>query len=197
MKDIREQKINEGEIYSLTTEKNFSGKPIISQNKMYNLFIVIRVYSPSKILIYPLYRINRHKDIEKQKPDTVKIACKNKDYDYYIGYKQPLIIKKIEGELTLEGYLVPDVFKKIQIICFNYLCNKEIYNNQFNLDNEDELLMIDINNGKFLNKIDNIDYTINDIINLSVIEFSNKYNVSPEDASKLYFEYINKFKKIR
>lgn len=195
MKDIREQKINEGEIYSLTTEKNFSGKPIISQNKMYNLFIVIRVYSPSKILIYPLYRINRHKDIEKQKSDTVKIACKNKDYDYYIGYKQPLIIKKIEGELTLEGYLVPDVFKKIQIICFNYLCNKEIYNNQFNLDNEDELLMIDINNGKFLNKIDNIDYTINDIINLSVIEFSNKYNVSPEDASKLYFEYINKFKK--
>lgn len=197
MKDIREQKINEGEIYSLTTEKNFSGKPIISQNKMYNLFIVIRVYSPNKVLIYPLYRINRHKDIEKQKSDTVKIACKNKDYDYYIGYKQPLIIKKIEGELTLEGYLVPDVFKKIQIICFNYLCNKEIYNNQFNLDNEDELLMIDINNGKFLNKIDNIDYTINDIINLSVIEFSNKYNVSPEDASKLYFEYINKFKKIR
>ena len=66
------------------------------------------------------------------------------------------------------------------------------YNNQFNLDNEDELLMIDINNGKFLDNIDNIEYTESDIINLSVIEFATKYNVSPEDASKLYIKYMNK-----
>lgn len=190
MKDIRDQKFTEGEIYSVTTEKNYSGKPIMPQNKVYNLFVVTRIYSGSKLLIYPLYRINRHRDTEK--PDTIKIACKNKEYDYYVGYKQPLIVKKIEGEVTLEGYIVPDVFKKIQIICFNYLCNKEIYNNQFNLDNEDELLMIDINNGKFLDNIDNIEYTESDIINLSVIEFATKYNVSPEDASKLYIKYMNK-----
>lgn len=140
--------------------------------------LILKIYSNDTMLTYPILR-ECDDDINK---DYVKAAYRGHKSNFYIGYKEPSI-KNIDDFNPVKpypiGHVVPEIFNKLQLICYNWLCNGKEY---------EQTTTTEIPVEKNIN-IEDID-----IKSTGIIELSKMLNISIEDASALKIKMLKGLK---
>lgn len=185
--DLITNKVSPGEIYSISNVDGTMKSLELYKNA--KLFLILRVYKSGKLLVYPVQR-NRTMMI---RDDLIRIPCNQKDYDYYVQYKSFYSIqaKRLGNNITLEGYIIPPILKKLYYICYNYICNDESFTGIIDIDNSGELVYMHENIFKTINNEDDIDISEEEIKSTNVVDLCKRCKIGIREASSLKLKVAN------